>query len=215
MEIFREAGTTAEAPVLLRDRMTAEEFFHLCDEDTKADLIDGVMIVESPASYTHERLFKFLLHVLDLYVTCHTLGQVLGSHTAVQLEEGHVYEPDLLLIRREREGIIGEKQVNGAPDLVVEILSASTYHYDVGVKREGYERNGVGELWLLDPYGQEGTQMLVRDEATGRLRDVPFMGGVHRSAVIPGLWLRTEWLWPGEGEAHPDVIEVLHELNVL
>jgi len=97
----------------------------------------------------------------------------------------------------------------------VEILSASTYHYDVGVKREGYERNGAGELWLLDPYGQEGTQMLVHDEATGRFKDVPFIGGVHRSTVIPGLWLRTEWLWPGEGEAYPDVIEVLHELNVL
>ena len=47
MGIFREAGTTVKAPVLLRDRMTEEEFFHLCDEDTKANLTDGVMIVES------------------------------------------------------------------------------------------------------------------------------------------------------------------------
>ncbi len=214
--MIREAvETTTKVPVLLRDRMTEEEFFHLCHEDTKADLIDGVMIVESPASYTHERLFRFLLHVLDLYVIHHNLGQVPGSRTAVRLEEGHIYEPDLLFVRRERERIIGEKQVNGAPDLVVEILSASTYHYDVGVKREGYERQGVGELWLLDPYGQEGAQMLARDEATGRFRTVSFTGGVYHSTVIPGLWLRVEWLWPEEGEAHPDVIEVLRELNVV
>jgi Uma2 family endonuclease len=204
-----------KVPVLLRDRMTDDEFLRLCDEDTKADLIDGVMIMESPASDSHERLFKFLMHVLDLYVSQRNLGQVRGSHTAVQLDEGHVYEPDLLFIHRERESIIGEKQVSGAPDLVVEILSASTYHYDVGAKREGYERYGVGELWLLDPYGQEGTQMLVRDEATGKFGETGFSGGVYRSTVIPDLWLRAEWLWPGEGEPHPDVIEVLGELGVM
>jgi Uma2 family endonuclease len=207
--------TTVEAPVLLRDKMTAEEFFHMCHEDTKANLIDGVMIMESPASYAHERLFRFLFTLLTVYVRRYTLGQVLGSRTAVQLEEGHVYEPDLLFIRREREDIIGEKQVDGAPDLVVEIFSASTYHYDTGVKREGYERNGVRELWLLDPYGQEGTQMLIRDEATGKFRSVPFKDGVYHSVVLPGLWLRAEWLWPGEGKSHPDVIEVLGKLSVV
>ena len=208
-------GMTVEVPVLLRDKMTGEEFLRFCHEDTKADLIDGVMIVESPASDTHERLFKFLLHVLDLYVSHHGLGQMRGSHTAVELEEGHIYEPDLLFVRREREAIISEKQVNGAPDLVVEILSASTYHYDVGAKREGYERNGVRELWLLDPYGQAGAEMLVRDEATGRFETALFTGDVYRSTVLPGLWLRSEWLWPGEGGAHPDVVEVLRELSVL
>ena len=204
-----------KVPVLLRDRITEEEFFHLCGEDTKADLINGVMIVETPASYIHERLFQFLFTLLTIYVRRQGLGQVLGSRTAVRLEEGHIYEPDLLFVHREREDIIGDQQVDGAPDLVVEILSASTYYYDTGAKREGYERNGVRELWLLDPYGIEGTQMLVRDEATGRFRAVPFAGGVYRSTVIPDLWLRADWLWPGEGEAHPDAIEVLRELNVL
>ena len=204
-----------KVPVLLRDRMTDDEFLRLCNEDTKADLIDGVMIMESPASDSHERLFQFLLTLLTIYARRRSLGQVRGSHTAVQLQEGHVYEPDLLFIRRERESVIGEKQVSGAPDLVVEILSASTYHYDVGAKREGCERNGVGELWLLDPYGQEGTQMLVRDESTGQFGMAGFSGGVYRSTVVPDLWLRAEWLWPGEGKAHPDVIEVLGELGVL
>jgi len=213
--MVRETETTLNVPVLLRDRMTEEEFFHLCGEDTKANLIDGVMIVESPASYTHERVFRFLLTLLMVYVRRRNLGQVLGSRTATRLEAGHIYEPDLLFVRRERESIIGENQVNGAPDLVVEILSASTYQYDVGAKRQGYERNGVKELWLLDPYGQEGTQMLVRDEGTGKFNEVPFTGDVYHSTVIPGLWLQADWLWPGEGEAHPDVIEVLRQLDVL
>ena len=213
--MVRDARTGVEVPVLLRDRMTEDEFFYLCGEDTKADLIDGVMIMESPASYTHERLFRFLFTLLTIYVRRRDIGQVLGSRTAVRLEEGNIYEPDLLFIRHERVDIVGEKQVSGSPDLVVEILSASTYHYDVGVKRAGYERSGVGEMWLLDPYGSEGTHMLVRNEVAGQFVEVPFTSGVYYSTVLPGLWLQAEWLWPEEGEAHPDVIEVLRELDAL
>ena len=73
----------AVAPVLIKERMTHEEFMGWCDEDTKADLIEGVIVVQTPAFTSHERLFNFLLKVLDLYVTQRGLGEVLGSHTAV------------------------------------------------------------------------------------------------------------------------------------
>ena len=202
------------APVLIKERMTHEKFIDWCNEDTKADLIEGVIIVQTPASIPHERLFKFLLKVLDLYVTQRGLGEVLGSHTAVRLEEGHTYEPDLLFVAQERRHIIGEMEVNGAPDLVVEILSAGTYYYDTGAKRAGYERAGVQELWLIDPYGAEGTQVLRQGIATGVFVPVRPEEDIYRSEVIPGLWLRAEWLWPERGE-FPDVIAVLEELGVL
>ena len=51
----------------------------------------------------------------------------------------------------ERRGIIGEKQVTGAPDLVVEILSPSTEHRDRGIKLDLYARRGVREYWIVDP----------------------------------------------------------------
>jgi Uma2 family endonuclease len=205
---------SAIAPVLTKERMTHEEFMDWCDEDTKADLIEGVIIVQTPASTSHERLFKFLLKVLDLYVTQRGLGEVLGSHTAVRLEEGHTYEPDLLFVAQERRHIIGEMEVNGAPDLVVEILSAGTYYHDTGAKRAGYERAGVRELWLIDPYGAEGTQVLRRDAATASFVPVKPEGDIYHSEVIPDLWLRAEWLWPERGE-FPDVIAVLEELGAL
>ncbi len=203
----------AIAPVLIKERVTHEEFLEWCTEDTKADLIDGVIIVQTPASNTHEQLFKFLLQVVDLYVSRKALGQVLGSRTAVKLMPGHTYEPDLLFVSREREQIIKETEVDGPPDLVVEILSASSYRYDTGDKRAGYERSRVRELWLIDPYGIEGTEMLVREDPSGAFVPAPFESGVYRSRVLQGFYLRAEWLWP-DGR-FPDTLEVLRELGVV
>ena len=64
---------------------------------------------------------------------------------------GDRVQPDILFVSNERRGIIGEKQVLGAPDLVVEILSPSTAHRDRGVKLDLYARRGVREYWIVDP----------------------------------------------------------------
>jgi Uma2 family endonuclease len=205
--------TVDVAPVLVRERITHEQFMAWCDEDTNAELINGVIIMHTPASIAHEELFSFLLMILKAYVEHWELGKVYGSRVAVQLEEGHTYEPDLLFVARNRLHIIGENAVHGAPDLVAEILSASTYRYDTGDKRDGYERAGVRELWLIDPYGPEGTQVSYRDEATGTFVPLEMEEGVYRSTVIRGLALRSEWLWPPEGR-FPGAIQVLRELGV-
>ncbi len=204
--------TVQIAPVPARERVTHEQFMAWCDEDTNAELVNGVIVMHTPASVIHERLFRFLLQVVGGYVEHWELGEVLGSRVAVRLGEGHTYEPDLLFISRRRLHIIKEDAVYGAPDLVMEILSAGTYRYDTGSKREGYERAGVWELWLIDPYGPEGTQLLHRDETTGRFRPVEPEGGVYRSAVIKGLTLQSTWLWPPEGR-FPATAEVLSTLE--
>ncbi len=60
-------------------------------------------------------------------------------------------QPDLLFVSDERWGIVGEKGLQGAPDLVVEILSPSTAHRDRGIKLDLYARSGVREYWIADP----------------------------------------------------------------
>lgn len=54
-------------------------------------------------------------------------------------------------IRSDRLGIIGEKYIEGPPDLIVEVLSPSTRERDRVTKRRLYARFGVRELWLVDP----------------------------------------------------------------
>ncbi len=190
--------------VEVAERMTSQEFFRYAPEDQKAELIDGVMIVQSPPLVAHERLQNFLLTLLCLYVEEHDLGEVLGSRTPVELEIDQAPGPDILFVARERRDIIQPKGVFGAPDLVIEILSAGTIGYDRGPKFRAYERAGVRELWLIDPYGPAGTEFYqLRPIPTepGGTRFVPVMPdekGILRSVAVPGLWIDAAWLWPGE-----------------
>jgi len=181
--------------VEVAERMTAEEFFRRAPETQKAELIDGVMIMASPPTDRHEKLQIFLLRLISEYVEQLDLGEVRGSRTAVALAEDQVAEPDVLFVAKARAGIIGDAGVFGAPDLVIEVLSASTAAYDRGPKFRAYERAGVHELWLIDPYGPAGTEFYQRAGAAFK-PVMPDANGVVHSIALPGFKLNVGWLWP-------------------
>ncbi|BCX05219.1 MAG: hypothetical protein KatS3mg053_3157 [Candidatus Roseilinea sp.] len=179
------------------ERMTAREFFRRAPEDRKAELIDGVMIMPSPPTDRHERLVGFLFTLLRMYCEDWDLGEVRGSRTAVELAEDQVTEPDVLFVAKDRASIINDQGVFGAPDLVIEVLSASTAAYDRGAKFRAYEHAGVRELWLIDPYGPAGTEFYQR---VGSIFQpvMPDVDGFVRSVALPGFKLKVSWLWPQE-----------------
>lgn len=183
--------------VEVAERMMADEFFKYAPEEQKAELIDGVMIVSPPPLDVHERIQGFLFTLIRLYAESLVLGEVRGSRTAVRLDDLYVVEPDILFVTRERTSIIEERGVFGAPDLVVEILSASTAQYDRSDKFHAYNRAGVRELWLIDPYGPAGTEFFQRqgDHLTPVM---PGEDGWLPSAALPGFRLNVNWLWPRE-----------------
>lgn len=181
--------------VEIAERVTTEEFFRDAPEERKAELIDGVMIMPSPALITHERLQRFLLTLLTLFVEEHSLGEVLGSRTAVALDPFNTPEPDILFVAEDRLAIIREKGVFGAPDMVIEILSAGTVRNDRGPKFAAYERAGVRELWLIDPYGPAGTEFYRLVDSRFQRVDADADGILH-SVAVAGFWLDVRWLWP-------------------
>ena len=67
------------------------------------------------------------------------------------LSNTDVVQPDILFVSNQRAGIVTEDNVQGAPDLVIEILSPSTAERDRTFKRSLYARHGVQEYWLVDP----------------------------------------------------------------
>jgi Uma2 family endonuclease len=190
--------STSVRPIYSRieiaERMSADDFFRDAPEDRKAELIDGVMIVPSPPFTIHERVQRFLLLLIQSYAEERDLGETFGSRTAVELAPQHVPEPDLLFVSKARLGIVQEKGVIGAPDFVIEILSASTSHYDRGAKFRAYERAGVAELWLIDPYGPDGTQFF--QARGGHFVEIFPSEYIVRAEAIPGFWIDVRWLWP-------------------
>jgi Uma2 family endonuclease len=181
--------------VEVAERLTSADFLRYAPENKKAELIDGVIIVAPPPLDEHEKLQIFLLRLLGEYAELFDLGEVRGSRTAVVLADDQTYEPDILFVSRERLNIIQKRGVFGPPDLVVEILSASTVAYDRGPKFHSYDRAGVREVWLIDPYGPAGTEFYQRqgDRLQPRIPDAVHL--IH-SLALPGFKLNTTWLWP-------------------
>ncbi len=194
-------------------RLTHRDFLRLAPEDAKAELIEGEIVIMPTPSGSHERLQVFLLTVINLFADRFQLGEVLGSRTAVHIDEHNTYEPDILFVSAARADIITESHITAAPDLVIEILSASTARYDRGPKLAGYSAAGVRELWLIDPYGPAGTQFFQQQD--GKLVEVAAADGVLRSLALPGFDLRPAWLWPDEHGALPNTVDVLKILGVV
>src|SRR5262245_59896471 len=118
-------------PYTLRLDGVAEEMYdQLLNEDIKADLIDGDLIMHSPASLQHESISSFLGGLMSFYAGAKNLGIAIGSGNAVfQLSTGRKVCPDAFFISRERVPAPLPKQFQGAPDLAIEVLSSSNRDY--------------------------------------------------------------------------------------
>ncbi|MDN5346734.1 MAG: hypothetical protein PWP65_298 [Clostridia bacterium] len=193
-------------------RLSFEEFLQWADEDTWAEWVEGEVRVMTPASARHQKICAFLVAILTEFTSHKGLGEVLFAPFLVRLPEPlkRGREPDLIFVAKERLSLLKPTYLDGAPDLVVEITSPESIARDRGEKFVEYEAAGVREYWLIDPdrkqvefyrLGENGRYCLFTADA----------GGIYRCHVIPGLWLRVDWLWQ---EPLPSVLKVLRELGI-
>ena len=131
---------------------TWEDVLRMPDDGNRYEFIGGRLYM-TPAPVTrHQRISKRLHWALMEVLERAGHGQVFYAPLLVEFPgTGDRVQPDILFVSNERQTIIGEKQVTGAPDLVVEILSPSTAHRDRGIKLDLYARHGVREYWIVDP----------------------------------------------------------------
>ena len=120
-------------------------------EDKHYQLLDGELILAPAPNMNHQTIALRLATALHQFVLEHDLGQVWVAPVDVVLSNYDVVQPDILFVSHERTSLITEANIQGAPDLVVEILSPATEQYDRGYKRTLYSRHGVREYWLVDP----------------------------------------------------------------
>lgn len=132
-------------------KLTVEDYPLFPDDGKRHEIIDGDHYMTPAPSTKHQRISRNLLTALHAFVTRHRLGEVFAAPYDVILSDVDVVEPDLLFVSAGRAAIITEKNIRGAPDLVVEILSESTRKTDEMIKRKRYEQFGIMEYWIVDP----------------------------------------------------------------
>ncbi len=198
MRVLRTLEVHSDHPYLLRLYGVSEaEFDALVNEDLKAEYIDGVVIVHSPASFSHEDRQAFLLTLLRLYVEARGIGRAVGGNALFQAGSRQ-FAPDIMALSSGAP--IVQKKVMGPPLLVVEILSESTRDYDLGEKRAAYREAGVREIWWVDA---EARVVMVERQGEGYVPERIHEGWVVSEAV-PGFRIRAEWLWQ---DPLPSVVE--------
>lgn len=193
-----------------RASVSFEEYLEQSSDTRNCEWVDGEIITMPGASYEHQTLSKFLVTILNLFVTQNDLGEILYSPFAMKLEaQRRGREPDILFVGKEKVHLIKKNYLDGAADLVVEIISPESVGRDRGEKFVEYEAAGIEEFWLIDPTRRQAEFYNLNDEGFYRLADIS--GGVFRSKVLPEFALRVEWLW----EKNLPTIGALKELNLI
>ena len=131
-------------------KLTYEDYVLMPDDGQRHELIDGELFVVPAPGFSHQSVLARLHLLIGPYVERHG-GTLLFAPFDVILSLGNVVQPDLLFVAAKHSSRIEQRGVNGAPDLVVEVLSSAGKRRDEVTKRALYERFGVPEYWLVDP----------------------------------------------------------------
>jgi Uma2 family endonuclease len=136
-------------------KLTYDDLLAMPDDGLRHEIIDGVLYVSPSPATPHQFTVGKLHQAIANYLDDHPVGEVYLAPFDVVFTKHDVVEPDLLFIRAERLAVLTDRNVTGAPDLVIEVLSPGTRRVDLTLKRDLFEREGVREYWIVDPV--EGT----------------------------------------------------------
>jgi Uma2 family endonuclease len=160
----------------------------LLPEDKRYEILDGDLCVVPAPGLKHQAIAMKLKLALYQYITEMGIGRLFDAPCDVILSDEDILQPDIIFVRKERSAILGEMNIRGAPDFVVEILSPGTRNRDLGVKRKIYSEYGVAEYWIVDPEAASVEVLLWSELGYAS-------AGVHKRAdqlcspLMPGLGL--------------------------
>ncbi len=175
-------------------RFKASDIWDAPEDNRIYEVIDGELFVTPAPGPAHQYCIFELGFVLRGWIGSGNLGVVFLAPLGVELDDEDGVEPDLIFISRERAGIIQERGIFGAPDLVVEVLSPSTAARDRGIKARRYAAAGVRHYWLLDPQAKT-LEPFVLSETGFEPAGVFGSGSVFRPSFFPGLEIPVDSLW--------------------
>lgn len=150
-------------PVIIEKKKYTYEDYLKTPEDKRYELINGELLMTPSPVPQHQRISGRLEFMLRRFITERNLGEVFDAPCDVYLDGENVVQPDILFISRDKLGIIGEKNIQGAPDLVIEIISENSVYRDMVQKKKLYARFGVKEYWIVIPDEKEIEVYILKD----------------------------------------------------
>ena len=131
------------------------------------EIIEGVKFMSPSPNIRHSNVVINLITAVGNYIKENKLGFIFQDNMDVHLPDGNVFRPDFAFVSAANKKLVidnPDDRFHGVPDMVAEIFSRSTMHRDISVKKDVYERNGVKEYWIINPWSESIEVYLLRDD---------------------------------------------------
>lgn len=188
-------------PGIGRPRLGFADYLELPHNGLVNEILGGAHFVTPKPSKRHQTTTKNLASHLESFLgqpEAGGLGRVLKPPAVAKLTDSDIVQPDLFFVAAARLDILDGQVLEGAPDLVIEVLADTKLrHRDLILKFRLYERYGVREYWIADPipravriYRLQGGTLRQESEESF------YKGGVLASPLLPGLALPVTEVFP-------------------
>lgn len=172
--------------IALKEKSHSIKDYKLLPEGAPYQLIERELVMTPAPNPRHQIISANLFKTISKYVDEREEGIVLYSPVDIYLDNENVYQPDIVFIPKQRQEIIKDDGICGAPDLVVEILSPSTAYYDLRKKFRVYEKYGVREYWIVDP-GMGSVEVYFHEKGSFSLTGKAEGKGEVESTILKGF----------------------------
>jgi Uma2 family endonuclease len=170
-------------------KLTYADYEKIPADGFRHEIIEGEEYMTPAPNLDHQTVVLNVAALLRAYVLLKKLGRVFVAPTDVVLSPIDIVEPDVVFVSENHSSILAGKNIQGPPDLVIEVLSPSTATEDRGPKLALYDRAAVREYWMMDVANRT---VEVREFGSPRRSRVYKEGQSFESALIPGLTIRLE-----------------------
>jgi Uma2 family endonuclease len=173
-------------PNTLAEPITVEDYKVLPETGPRYQLIEGDLYMAPAPNRYHQDVSRNIEFMILKWIEAGGGGRIYNAPFDVYLDNVNVFQPDLVYVSAENSGILTDIGAEGAPDLVVEILSPSTRGIDLGPKKKVFERYGVKELWIVDPEPRTLDRFVLEGDAFAPAEQFSEADS-FTSALLPGL----------------------------
>jgi Uma2 family endonuclease len=204
--IIQDEKVIKDSYIIMQHNVTEDEFWEFANEDIKCELLNGVLVIHSPASTEHEDIFTYLTTIFRYYLDYTRKGSIFGSRLVMRLSKEWNPEPDILIIQPDKYNKLSKSRLEGPADIIIEILSPSTKETDLNKKLPNYLKFGIKEVWIIDPEEES-----IKIHSPNKITEINESNSetMLESEVISGLKIKPKWLWNREKYPTYFVIEQL------
>jgi Uma2 family endonuclease len=146
-----------------KNKYTIDDYL-LLEEGAPFQLINYDLIMSPSPLAIHQQILFELSEIIVLFNIEHgRRAQWFYAPMDVKFDDGNIFQPDILYVSEDRKTEIIKDRIEGAPDLIIEILSPSNAYYDLRLKKDVYEKYGVKEYIIIDPIALNADLYVLKD----------------------------------------------------